>query len=207
MTTDQEKGWAGELGNAYNQRSPGNEEANFYLFRQALYRINGRPRPIVPKTLLELGAGTGANVRALYRLFPDLEITALEINEQAVKTLLGGMPKPIMIQSSVLGWIPARKWDMVLTKGLLIHIPPAQLPEVYDTIYQACGRWILLAEYYSPRLEMIPYRGESDRLWKGPHAEQMLKRYDGLRLLDYGFVSKLDAQPQDDVTWWILERT
>lgn len=210
MKTAQEKAWAGAFGDAYHDRSPGNEEANFQFFRGALYRFANKVRAITPKTILELGAGTGANVRALSRLYPDARITALELNQYAIEKMLAlpqGAPAPTVVRASVLEWEPSVTWDLVLTKGLLIHIHPDLLPTVYDKIHQAAARWILIAEYYNPTPVAVPYRGEIERLWKRDFAGEMLERFADLRLIDYGFVYHRDAvAPQDDVTWFLLEK-
>jgi spore coat polysaccharide biosynthesis protein SpsF len=54
----------------------------------------------------------------------------------------------------------------------------------------------------------VPYRGHAERLFKRDFAGEMLKRYPKLRLLDYGFAYHGDANfPQDDITWFLLEKT
>lgn len=199
--TSQERAWAGELGNAYNRRSPGDEQANYQLFR----RIFGATA-IVPESILELGAGQGANLRALNRIFPKAELSGLEVNQQAAEVLAHTTPCKRVIHASALLWSPDRTWDLILTKGFLIHIPPDMLAMIYATIHRAARRWILLCEYYSPRREMVPYRGQDNLLWKAPHAEEMLQAYGDLRLVDYGFVSELDPYPQDNLNWWLVSK-
>ena len=55
---------------------------------------------------------------------------------------------------------------------------------------------------------MIPYHGESDRLFKRDFAGELMKKYKDLKLVDYGFVYHNDSNfPQDDVTWFLLEKT
>lgn len=202
MNTEQERAWAGELGNAYNRRSPGNEEANYHCFNRALWSLEQNNI----RTILELGAGQGANLRALRRLRPQAEMTALELNLRAAEVLAHTSGCSRVISASVLDWEPDRAWDLVLTKGLLIHIHPEHLCVAYEVIHRAAARWILMCEYYSPSPQMIPYRGEEDRLWKRDFAGEMLDRYKDLRLVEYGFWYHRDASPQDDVTWFLLEK-
>lgn len=208
MMTEQERAWAGEHGDDYNRRSPGDEETNYRLFERIFGGINGglsgQFRPL--NTILELGAGQGANLRALYRLIPEAELTALELNRQAADVLIPTARCRRVIHASVLEWEPDRTWDLVLTKGLLIHIHPDHLNLVYETIYRAAARWILLCEYYNPVPVSVPYRGRDDLLWKRDFAGEMIDRYPRLRLADYGFVYRRDEYPQDDVTWFLLER-
>jgi spore coat polysaccharide biosynthesis protein SpsF len=95
-----------------------------------------------------------------------------------------------------------------LIKGVLIHIAPDQLAAVYEKLYQVSRRYILIAEYYNPTPVSIPYRGHADRLFKRDFAGEMLDRYPALELVDYGFVYHRDPLfPQDDMTWFLLQRT
>lgn len=196
----QAQAWAGEHGNEYNRRSPGNEEANYHLFKKALFNAEHI------ESVLELGAGQGANTRALHRLMPNAQITGLELNQQAAHVLANTGQCSRVIAASALDWEPDGKWDLVLTKGLLIHIHPDLLPMAYETIDRAAGRWILLCEYYNPTPVNVLYRGRDDLLWKRDFAGDLLERYPSLRLRDYGFVYRRDAAPQDDITWFLLEK-
>ena len=93
-----------------------------------------------------------------------------------------------------------------MTKGVLIHIPPKDLPIAYRVLYGQSKRWILIAEYYSPTPVEVPYRGHAGRLWKRDFAGEMLKQYPDLRIEDYGFTYHLDERPQDDITWFLLRK-
>lgn len=208
MRSEQERAWAGEHGDDYNRRSPGDERANLVLFERIFGGVNGglsgQFKPL--NTILELGAGQGANLRALHRLIPEAELTALELNRQAADVLIPTAGCRRVIHASVLEWEPDRTWDLVMTKGLLIHIPPDKLPFVYDTLWRAASRWILICEYYNPVPVNVPYRGCNNLLWKRDFAGEMLDHYSELRLVDYGFVYRRDEHPQDDVTWFLLEK-
>ena len=53
----------------------------------------------------------------------------------------------------------------------------------------------------------MPYRGHEDRLFKRDFAGEMMKKFNDLKLVDYGFVYHADCNfPQDDVTWFVLEK-
>jgi spore coat polysaccharide biosynthesis protein SpsF len=99
----------------------------------------------------------------------------------------------------------ADQFDVSLIKGVLIHINPEMLPVVYDKLYAAAKKFILVCEYYNPSPVTIKYRGHTDRLFKRDFAGELLKRFPDLSLVDYGFVYKGDtAFPQDDITWFLL---
>jgi spore coat polysaccharide biosynthesis protein SpsF len=97
--------------------------------------------------------------------------------------------------------------DLVLVKGVLIHLNPDVLASVYELLRAASSRYICIVEYYNPSPVTIPYRGHTDRLFKRDFAGELLARYPELRLLDYGFVYHGDPNfPQDDLTWFLLEK-
>lgn len=200
MNTTQEREWAGRFGDDYARRSPGDEEVNWRF----LYRTVGRLKP-EPRSILELGAGTGANLRALRKIFPHAHQHAVEINEFAARQLQG-FDRLTVHLCSILDWHPAFVADLVLVKGVLIHINPDHLGMAYETIHRAAGRWILIAEYFNPTPVSVPYRGHEELLWKRDFAGELLDKYKDLRCLDYGFAWKRDTA-QDDLTWFLLEKT
>ena len=98
-------------------------------------------------------------------------------------------------------------WDLVLIKGVLIHINPVELNSVYDKLVTACEKYLLVAEYYNPTPVAIPYRGHADRLFKRDFAGEIMDRYPSMKLLDYGFVYRRDPHfPQDDISWFLMEK-
>ena len=81
------------------------------------------------------------------------------------------------------------------------------LDVVYSKLYAASKRYILVCEYYNPAPVTINYRGHDDRLFKRDFAGELMEKYSDLELVDYGFCYKRDpAFPQDDVTWFLLEK-
>jgi spore coat polysaccharide biosynthesis protein SpsF len=201
--TAQEAFWAGEFGTAYSERNAGDAvvASNVRFFARALQAAG----PV--GSCLEIGANIGLNLRALRVLYPALAATGIEINPDAARQLASVIgPERVRVQS-VLEYDSPEQFDLVLVKGLLIHINPDKLPLVYDRMYASSRRFILVAEYYNPTPVAIPYRGHADRLFKRDFAGELLDRFADLRLLDYGFVYRRDpAFPQDDVTWFLLDK-
>ena len=117
------------------------------------------------------------------------------------------MPAEHVIHGSILEFAPARTWDLVLAKGVLIHQNPETLSAVYDKLVGACARWLLVCEYYSPAPVEVSYRGHEKRLFKRDFAAEIMDRYPSIALADYGFVYRRDpAFPQDDCTWFLMEK-
>ena len=108
---------------------------------------------------------------------------------------------------NIIEYNPSQMFDIALIKTVLIHINPEKLPTVYEKLYQSSNKYILIAEYYNPSPVTVNYRGHNDRLFKRDFAGELLEMYDDLELIDYGFVYKRDnVFPQDDVTWFLLEK-
>jgi pseudaminic acid biosynthesis-associated methylase len=201
--TPQEDFWAGEFGAAYIGRNSSDAllASNLHFFSHAL-RSAG---PI--QSCLELGANVGMNLKALRLLYPDIALEAVEINVEAARALGTAIGADNVHNSSIFDYEPSKAFDLVLIKGVLIHTHPDMLPVAYEKIHRSCERYVLLAEYYNPSPVAVPYRGHADRLFKRDFAGDLLDRYAELALRDYGFVYRRDpAFPQDDVTWFLLEK-
>ena len=201
--TEQEKFWAGEFGTDYISRNQGDAllASNLDFFGKALRRV----REV--KTCIEFGANIGMNLKALKLLHPGFEQFGIEINAEAAEQLANVIPSENVHHASILEFQPDRVWDLVLIKGVLIHINPEMLPHVYDKLVTASGRYLLVAEYYNPAPVAIPYRGHTDRLFKRDFAGEIMDRYPQMRLVDYGFVYRRDPNfPQDDITWFLMEK-
>lgn len=197
----QEELWRGPFGDAYTERNRGRVEANVMFFAEILKRAPGI------ESVLEPGCGAGENLRAICRLLPKIgaRMLGLDVNNQALASCYeAGIPS---LKASILE-LPdfLEPHDLVLTKGVLIHVEPSQLERAYEGILRCARRYVLIAEYHSPRIEEIPYRGQTNVLWKGPYAEQLMQRCPELELLATGFASRLSRWPQDDLTWFLMEK-
>ena len=203
FSTPQEAFWAGEFGDDYVSRNSGDRvvASNRQLFATAL----GSVGPI--SSCLEFGANIGLNLQALRLLHPTLALKAVEINPRAA-AILGQLIGPEnVVVGSIGAYSSSETFDLVLVKGVLIHLQPETLPVVYEKMYRASHRLILVAEYYNPTPVAVPYRGHADRLFKRDFAGELLDRYPDLTLLNYGFAYHRDVMfPQDDITWFLLEK-
>jgi pseudaminic acid biosynthesis-associated methylase len=201
--TEQEAFWAGDFGVEYIGRNAGSEllASNLAFFSKALSKAQGLG------SCIEFGANIGMNLRALRFLYPKQDQYAIEINPKAATELGTIMPSSNVFQTSILDFNSDRAWDLVLIKGVLIHINPDFLPQVYDALHRATGRYLLVCEYYNPTPVAIQYRGHANRLFKRDFCGEILDRYSSLKLIDYGFVYQRDPSfPQDDVTWFLMEK-
>jgi len=202
-STPQEEFWAGDFGNDYINRNQSAEylASNLNFFVKALNQARR------PQSLIEFGANIGMNLKAIKALFPDIQLSGIEINTEAAKELGSVIGDANVFHGSIFDYESAEKFEVALIKGVLIHINPDMLPVVYQNLFEASSKYILVCEYYNPSPVTINYRGHSDRLFKRDFAGEMLEKYPDLKLVDYGFVYKRDpAFPQDDITWFLMQK-
>lgn len=201
--TEQEIFWAGEFGNAYIERNQGQLDiaSNTALFSQIL----GSTCDV--STVIEFGANIGLNLIALKQCLPEAKLSAIEINEKAAQALSNNLKNINVYHASILDFQPDEERDLVLIKGVLIHINPKALQKVYELLYKTSKKYICIAEYYNPSPVEVCYRGHTEKLFKRDFAGEIMDKYPDLKLIDYGFVYHRDNNyPQDDITWFLLEK-
>ena len=201
--TPQEQFWAGEFGTAYIERNQGDKllAANLDFFTKALKQTRQLG------SCIEFGANIGMNLKALNLLYPAMQTHGIEINADAAKQLANTIPSQHVYNQSTLDFKVDRQWDLSLIKGVLIHLNPEVLSQVYEKLVNACSRYLLVAEYYNPSPVTISYRGHTDRLFKRDFAGEIMQQHPQMQLIDYGFCYRHDPNfPQDDITWFLMEK-
>jgi pseudaminic acid biosynthesis-associated methylase len=201
--TDPEAFWRGAFGDAYTARNAatGLIRANLALFARILGRAPG------VRSIVELGCNRGANLEALHALDPALALSAYEINASAAKIAADlGVARVHCENILDLDLKQMEPSDLAFTKGVLIHINPDRLERAYAALAALSRRYVVVCEYYNPSPVMVPYRGTTGTLFKRDFAGELIDRF-GLALVDYGFAYHRDPYfPQDDCTWFLLEK-
>ncbi len=201
--TEQEAFWAGDFGSQWSERNVGERlvASNLAFFARALRQAYGI------NSMIEFGAGSGMSLRALKALFPSAEQFGIEINKDAARELGKTIPAGHVFHQSLLDFEPTRTFDLVLTKGLLIHINAEFLDEVYDQLATASGKYLLVSEYYNPSPMAVHYRGHRDKLFKRDFCGEILDRHLSFALIDYGFTYHRDPNfEQDDINWFLMQK-
>jgi spore coat polysaccharide biosynthesis protein SpsF len=202
----QEGLWRGEFGDAYigrNEVDPAAVAARISCWAEMLKTIAGAP----PASILEVGANIGRNLRAIQRLSP-ATLFALEPNEKARARLIAdkvvdaertfdGLASQIPLPDGVV--------DLAFTFGVLIHVHPDNLLASMTEIHRVARRYIICAEYFADRPTEVPYRGQTEALFKRDFGGMYLDNFPKLKVVDYGFFwSRLSGM--DNTTWWVLEK-
>jgi pseudaminic acid biosynthesis-associated methylase len=200
--TEQEQFWASDFGDEYILRNQDKElvASNTALFSPILQQTRG------VKSVIEFGSNIGNNLHAIRNLLPYADLSAIEINASAVEYLkkIEGLT---IHHQSILDFIPNDQKDFVFIKGVLIHINPDALPDVYQKLYETSSRYVCVIEYYNPTPMEINYRGHSEKMYKRDFAGEMMDMYPDLELVDYKFGYHRDPVfEHGDLTWFLLEK-
>jgi pseudaminic acid biosynthesis-associated methylase len=200
--TEQENFWANEFGDEYTKRNILDTKGKIAMFSRIFNSISNS------KSLIEFGTNRGMNIQALGTILPnDFEFSGIEINESAVNELREtGLCKNVY-HDSILEFEVDYKRDISLISGVLIHINPDELQNVYQKLYDASSKYIIVNEYYNPTPVEISYRGHEGRLFKRDFAGEILDKFDDLELVDYGFCYHRDNNFMfGDSTWFLLKK-
>ena len=200
--TEQEKFWATDFGNDYPRRNQGEQliSANVAIFSKILENC-----PSV-NSIAELGCNIGLNLIALNRINKNHKLRGYEINAKAAQEATNLKIAEIINTTVAEPLDSSVKFDLTFTKGVLIHINPEKLAEVYQNLFNLSSKYILVYEYYNPTPMAIEYRGHEGVLFKRDFAGELIDKFN-LKLIDYGFTYNREKYfPKDDGTWFLLEK-
>ncbi len=204
--TKQERLWRGGFGDAYTARNAASEAKLAALTAQwaaVLRPTIGAP----PRSILEVGANIGLNLRALARL-TNAGLYAVEPNARAREALVAdGVVPPGHALDGLCEAIPLadRSMELVFTSGVLIHVHPDNLLAACREIHRVSSRYVVCIEYFAAKPEEVRYRDQSEALFKRDFGSFYLDNFPGLSILDCGFSWKR-ATGLDDLTWWIFSK-
>ena len=142
----QEKFWAGKFGKNNLKR---NIRSNYYYSNKNLFDLALKKAKKI-KSCIELGAGSGQNIKYLKKKYPKALFQAVEINTSSVREISKILKKSDIFNESIVKFDTKQQYDLVLTKGVLIHINPDKLKKIYKLLYKLSKKYILISEYYNP---------------------------------------------------------
>lgn len=190
--------WAGEFGDAYNERNLDAGERRDIFWKGILRKYSvGR--------VLEVGCNVGANLRWICEGVSPHEIYGVDINWSALKRLRDSLPMVNAILSAARD-LPFRdKWfDLVFTAGVLIHQSADALPVVMAEIVRCSRRYVLCVEYFAEEPVEVLYRGQERALFKRNYGRIYQEMFPDLKLVESEELSR--EQGWDDVRYWWFEK-
>ena len=154
---EQQESWHGVFGDRYTKRNPKLSDFHYTdgktrleITKDFLDKI---PRDI---SILELGCNRGNATRILHDMgFTNL--TGIDINANAIVQAEKEFPEYTFYHSSIEDYPPAKKFDLVYTSGVLIHIHPDNISRTINKMKTLARKWIFGFEYYSLEEESIRY--------------------------------------------------
>ncbi|NHN33875.1 pseudaminic acid biosynthesis-associated methylase [Paenibacillus agricola] len=188
MQTQQTQFWQSEFGAEYTERN------KFSVDEQDALYVNeyGHTRTAMNKeflvdleigSILEVGCNVANQLRCLqsmgYNQLYGIELQAYAVEK--VKEITKGIN---VIQGSGFD-IPFKDsyFDLVFTSGVLIHISPDDINTIMDEMYRTSNQFIWGFEYYSDTYSEIPYRGNSNKMWKANFMQLFLNRFPDLEIV------------------------
>lgn len=187
--------WAGEFGQQYIERNRDAYEARGTEWDDILNRW--------PATrVLEVGCNIGGNLCHIAR---HAEAWGVDINPAAVREAMatsGATGAGVAAARDLPfrdGW-----FDLVFTRGVLIHQPTETLVDVMAEMARCSSRWLAMAEYpsQSGAEEALPYRGQEGALFRRDYGGIFAAAFTGWTLAESWTVDETG----DTVTWWVFER-
>ena len=190
--------WRGRFGDDYTERN---------LFSAKVIKQREDSLASVFGTLpidliIEPGCGSGANLKALQEL--GYRVIGIEPNWKAISEAITSLRSPFVLLNSTCYQINVSdgKADLVLSAGLLIHIPEDRLNEAIVEMLRVSKKYLLIIEYYSEVEEELNYRGNGGMLWKRNWPE-IFEQYP-VTLVKNGYFDK--SQGYDDCHWYLYQK-
>ncbi len=193
------KNWSSDFGREYTNRNVVDWQARLPAFRTMLSGLK-------MNRVLEVGCNRGHNLLALSNLLDrKSQIVGIEPNSYAVEIARASSPQIAVLRGDISD-LPFKTgyFDLAFTVGVLIHIPLDSLPAAICELSRVSSRFLLAAEYFSERDTAMPYRGQTDLLWKRNFLEHFQKCIPNIRLLRSGYCGPQDGF--DSVHWWLMEQ-
>ena len=185
MSTLNEQRWGGEFGEEYTMRNPLDMQAMDGLYMESY----GVSRAMLNKEFLDsLNRSikileVGMQLALLQKIGFE-SLYGVELNRKAIEISRSFTKNIDIIQGSALD-IPFKDhfFDLVLTSGVLIHIPPSNIQQAISEIHRCTKRYIWGFEYYAPAYTDVVYRGKNDMLWKADFAKLYLDSFADVELV------------------------
>ena len=158
-----------DLWNKYTQE---NEETHQELLSNFIFNAS---ITLSTKRILEAGCNIGNNLTSFDSNF---DVNGLDMNEKALQIAKERLPQAKFEQGSLTS-IPFEdnSFDLVFTRGVLIHIHPDQMHDAMKELFRVSKKWIMNLEYFGEDNKMIKWSRGDDLLWYRD-MEQRWKEFD-----------------------------
>jgi pseudaminic acid biosynthesis-associated methylase len=209
VQTQQTQFWTSAFGSEYTERNLMNVEEHdrYYIDNYGTSRtqmnelfLNG----LQVNSILEVGCNVGNQLRGL-QCMGHQNLYGIELQSYAVERAKEVTKGINILQGSAFD-IPFKDGyvDLVFTSGVLIHISPNDIYKAMDEMYRVSAKYIWGFEYFSEQYQEIPYRGNSDKMWKANFMQLFLDRFPSLKVVKEQRYKYLDSENVDQM--YLLEK-
>lgn len=207
METKQEMFWKGKFGDEYLSRKGAKDFDELYpiLYGTTRTELNKEFFSKLNKdiSILEVGCNRAEQLH----LLKDIGFTNLwgiDINHRSIQ--IAKIEKSFNIIESSGFDIPFKDnyFDLVMTNVMLIHVDPQDLSRLMAEIYRVSKKYIYGYEFYSKDCEMIPYRGNVNRMWKNDFKTLFLNQFKDLKIVKEKELKYLKDDNKDNM--YLLEK-
>lgn len=205
----QEHHWAGRRGDRYTDRNTPVEsqvEKRIQFWKRCFRKTEN------VKSMVEFGPNAGINLQSISRAFPDLPLSAVELNVKAVSQLREDMPEVEVFNDNIVTFDSDKIWDMVLIKGVLIHVTKDdKYHSVLANMDRYSGKYVLIVDHVSDDPVKVRYY-ERDDLWLIRNFPiDFIDRHPNWRIVDMGFFHRNDVgegirDDCRDMRWFLLKK-
>ena len=183
--------WKGSFGDEYAKRNRVDWQRRVPFWKNIILTTGAR-------SVLEFGCGSGWNLSAIKRSFPDVDLQGMDVNQTARSEAMVATP------NIWENWRNAYKVELVFTSGVLIHISPEDLLHTMSSLYNYSTDYILAIEYHEPEETEVKYRGYKEKLWKRPYGDLYLHHFPNLTLVSQGYLQKKEGF--DECDYWLFRK-
>ena len=169
---EQQNFWVNDYANDYVRK---NSEFDRALGIEAWQKMLVKAEGI--ETVLECGCNIGRNIRFLNEVVPAATKSIIEISKPAFSFVTQHYELDQSFNGPILDANLERKFNLVFTMGVLIHIHPDELLANMNKIYNYSNKYILMGEYFNRTPQMIKYQGQNDKLFKRDFGKLFVENF------------------------------
>jgi len=193
--------WTGKFGDEYHQREQTGWKDRCDLWIDVLdYALE---IPYDNFSILEVGCGTGENLTAINEECPGVELFGIEPNKIAFDIARRDGPACMLLNDSFENYKEDRKFNLVFTWGVLIHVHPDNLQAFMQKIVDHSSEYVVAVEYFAPEQREVKYRDNNGALWVNDFGKLYMGM--GLEIIDCRFYYK-ELTGLDNVTVWVMKK-
>ncbi len=156
------------------------------------------------KNVLECGCNLGYN---LVDCISDSEMNVwgIDIHHETILEAVGLHGNANFVCGSLFD-LPFKDkyFDVAFTNTVLIHVPPSGLKQAMSEIHRVSNKYIFCGEYFSEQETIVPWRNQTEALWKRDYKNLWLSNFPDLKLAEEGYKGTEDGF--DRTSWWLFSK-